>query len=97
MTGNADMHQLVTDTFGRKRKEKVGAWIRKPVSIWCDKSFALRSATRLLHIELTRLLIVAWGILSRSPSSYAKLLDIGRNTLTYTSTQSISNIPYSKE
>ena len=32
MTGDTDMHLLVTDTL----TEKVGPWIIKPVSIWCD-------------------------------------------------------------
>ena len=45
------------------------AWIRKPVSIWCDQKtsqylvwspFASCSVTHLLLIELIRLLIVAW-------------------------------------
>jgi hypothetical protein len=34
MTWNTHMHLLVTDTF---KKEKMGVWIRKPVSIWCDQ------------------------------------------------------------
>ena len=33
MTGNTHMHMFVTDTYNFL---KVGAWIRKPVSIWCD-------------------------------------------------------------
>jgi hypothetical protein len=40
-------------------KKYVEAWIRKPVSIWCDISFT----------ELIRLLIVACGMLSHSSSS----------------------------
>ena len=32
MTENTEMHLLVTDTF----QKKLEAWIRKPVSIWCD-------------------------------------------------------------
>jgi hypothetical protein len=54
------MHLLVTDTF-----KKVRAWIRKPVSIWCDHHFP-HTARHLLHIELIRLLIVACGMLSHS-------------------------------
>ena len=34
-TGETDMHLLVTNTL----KKKFGAWIRKPVSIWCDHHF----------------------------------------------------------
>jgi hypothetical protein len=53
MTGNTDMHLLVTDTF----KKRVGARIRK---------FASYSVTHGLCIELIRLLIVACGMLSHS-------------------------------
>ena len=71
-------------------KEKVGAWIRKPFSIWCDLM------KHNLHcIKLIRLLIVACGILPKLLfNGCAKLLDIGGNwnTLLYTSIQSFPNM-----
>ena len=42
MTGNTDMHLLVRDTF-----KKVGVWIIKPVSIWCDHRVCLSNLTRI--------------------------------------------------
>jgi hypothetical protein len=75
MTGNTDMHLLVTDTL-----KKVGAWIRKPVSIWCDHYLPHAShlhlshlADALLRIELIRQLIVACGMLSHSSSMAVKI------------------------
>ena len=60
MTGNTDMHLLVTDNLG--------VWIRKPVSIWCDHPFAAGGATHFLRIELIRLLILACRMSSHSSS-----------------------------
>jgi hypothetical protein len=46
-------------------KKKVGAWIRKPVSIWCDHHLC-HAAQHLLRIEFIRLLTVAYGMMSLS-------------------------------
>ena len=51
----------------RNIKEKVGVWIRKPDSIWCDHH-VLHSAQHLIQIELIRLLIVDCGMVSHSSS-----------------------------
>jgi hypothetical protein len=47
--------------------KKVVAWIRKPVSIWCEHLLS-HAAGHLLHIELIRMLIIACGMLSHSSS-----------------------------
>ena len=61
MTGNTDTHVIVTDNL----KKKVGVWIRKPVSIWCD--YLLHAARHISFAKkLIRLLIVACGMLSHS-------------------------------
>ena len=54
-TGTTDMNLLVKDTLKR-----VGAWIRKPVSIWCDH--------HLPHALQHRLWIVGRGMLYQSSS-----------------------------
>jgi hypothetical protein len=59
MTGNTDIHMLVTISL-----KKEGVWIRKAASIWCDH--LPHSVSHLLHIELIRLLVVACGMLSHS-------------------------------
>ena len=59
MTGNTDKHLLATD---------VGPWVRKNSRYLVWPPFASYSGTHLLHIELTRLLIVACGMLSHSTS-----------------------------
>ena len=46
---------------------KVGAWNRKPVSIWCDHHLP-HAARHLLCIEFIRLMIVPCGMLSHSSS-----------------------------
>jgi hypothetical protein len=86
MTGNTDMYLLVTDSF----LIKVEAWIRKPVSIWCDHH--LPHAER--HIPLHRVHPAVdcglWNVVPLLFNGCAKLLDIGGNwnTLSYTSLDS---------
>ena len=45
MIGNTDMHLLITNNIFLK----VGVWIRKPVSIWCDHHF-LHAARHICYI-----------------------------------------------
>ena len=90
MTGNTDMHLLVTDTLKIVRgvDQNTNQYL-----VW--PSFASCIATRFLRIELIRLLIVACGMLSPLLfNSCAKLLDIGGNwnKLSYTEIQSIPNM-----
>ena len=63
MTGNTDMHRLVTDTLKKCTgvDQKTSQYL-----VW--PPFASSSATHLFHIELTKLLIVASGMLSHSSS-----------------------------
>ena len=63
MTGNTDMHLLVTDTLkkGRGVDQKSSQYL-----VW--PPFASCSATDLLHVKLIRLLIVSCGMLSQSSS-----------------------------
>ena len=63
MTSNTDMHLLVTYTS----LKKVGVWIRKLVSIWCDHHLP-HAARHLLHIEFIWLSIVACGMFFHSSS-----------------------------
>ena len=63
MTGNTDMHLLVTDTFNKK----VGVWIRTSQYL-VRPPFVSCSTAHLLHIELIRMLIVACGMVSQSSS-----------------------------
>ena len=44
MTGNTDLHLFITDTL-----KKVGAWVRKRVSIWCDHHLPHAGATSPSH------------------------------------------------
>ena len=68
MTGNADMNLLVTDTL-----KKVGVWIRKSVSVWCDQH--LPHANRVDQAVDCDL----WIVVPLLFNGCAKLLDIGGN------------------
>ena len=83
------MHLLVTDTL----KKKVGAWIRKPVSIWCDHHlFASWSETSPSHKVDQVVDCDLWNVVPLLLNGCVKLLDIGGNwnTLSYTLIQSIT-------
>jgi hypothetical protein len=62
-TGNTDMHLLVTDTLkkGRGVDQKTSQYLVWPPLASC-------TMTHLLRIELIKLLIVAYGMLSHSSS-----------------------------
>ena len=69
MTGNTDMHLLVTDTLEKKVgcvDQKNSQYLVWPLVYNCR-------ATHLLHIELIRLLIVACGLLSHSSSMAVRI------------------------
>ena len=61
MTGNTDMHLLVTDTFKKSKGVETIQYLVWPPLASC-------SATHLLWIELMRLFIVACGMLSHFSS-----------------------------
>jgi hypothetical protein len=92
MTGNTDMHLLVTDTL-----KKVGVWIRKPVSIWCDHQAPteclMQHGTSPSHRDDQAVDSGLWNVGPLLFNGCAKLLDIGRNwnTLSYMLIQSIPN------
>ena len=65
--------------------QKVGTWIRKPVSIWCDHHYH-HAARHFVCIELIKVFIVDCGTLSHSSSMAVQLLDIGGNWITLSST-----------
>ena len=72
MTGNTDTHLLVTDTL------KVEAWIRTPVSIWCD--YNLPHAAQPISFRVDQAVDCGlWNVVPLLFNSCAKLLDIGEN------------------
>jgi hypothetical protein len=72
MTGNTDMHLLVTDTF----KKRVGGVDQKTSPYLVLTTICIMQSKHLFRIELIRLLIVACGMLSHSFNGCVKLLDI---------------------